>query len=352
MVHNKTKKSPFKFFLIIIIVIMVITVIVDLLSNEQALSIPGNVGILDLSSCQNYLAALTKDNQVYLWDWKALSGDPDKRGICVYPAVILDPERIMYYDSDTNNALMVKHLATDDNLAEFPLSSDCRLIHIGATRDRNILAVLLKHISKNNDDLSNVYQLATIHPETNRYRTIVNIGSEAMDYQLYFCTISDNGEWGIMLGSRQGQGVITVIDVAQRKIAREINIPGVKLFDHADFEPAGAWFFAGGNNMVLYQIQTDTGQIISHIPVDDNFVGAASRTAFRDIAVSPDGKMVAALTTTYKGGVWDCVSGENLSKSIFLKKVAATVAFSPDSRLLATGPLQDGGQISIIRLPK
>ena len=345
-------KSPFKFFLVIIIIIMFLTVIVDLSSNEKNLNIPGNAGILDLSTCDNYLVALTKDNHVHLWDWMELPDAPDKSGAASTPAVVLDSEQIVQYEPDAYNALVIKKIDTNNKVAEYPLSPDYRLIHISAARDHSILAALLAHTSNTNDDASNVYQLVTIRPVTEQYRSIINIGSDTSDYRLKQCTISDDGRWGIVLGARQDQGVIIVIDILQKHIVQEIVIPETTVIDHAVFKPEGNWFFAGGDDLVLYKIQTDTGEIIRRIPVDENITGAASQTAFRDIAVSPDGKMVAAITTTYKGGVWDCTSGANIIKSIFKKEVATTICFSPDSRLLAIGPLQDGGHISIIRLQK
>jgi len=345
-------KSPFKFFLVIIIIIMFLTVIVDLSSNEKNLNIPGNAGILDLSTCDNYLVALTNDNRVHLWDWQVLSGEPVKSGAASTPAVVLDSEQIVQYEPDAYNALVIKKIDTNNKVVEYPLNPDYRLIHISAARDRSILAALLAHTSNTNDDASNVYQLVTIRPATEQYRSIINIGSDTSDYRLKQCTISDDGRWGVVLGARQDQGVIIVIDILQKHIVREIEPPGVKLFDHAVFEPAGNWFFAGGDDLVLYKIQTDSGKIISSFPVDDEILSTSSQTAFRDIVVSPDGKKVAAITTTYKGGVWDCATGKNIIKSIFLEKIAATVAFSPDSSLLAIGPLQAGGQISIIRLQK
>ena len=350
--YNQSKKSPFKFFLVIIIIIMLITVLVDISSNEQQLNIPGNAGILHLSTCQNYLVAFTKDNHVHLWDWNDLPGDPLQSSVSAYPAVVLDSDKILIYEPKDHNSLVIRKNATHDTVTEFPLSSSYHLTHIAATRNRSMLAVLLENTSNKGDNASNVYQLVTIHPVTEQYQPIINIGGETAGYQLNQCAVSDDRKWVIILGARQDEGVIIVIDISQKKIVREIDIPGVKIFDHAAFEPEGAWFFAGGDDLVLYQIQTDSGQILSRIPTDEEKETIVSTIAFFDIDVSPDGKAVAAITTTRKGGVWDCASGKKFIKSIAGSKISSTVAFSPDSRLLAVGPLQAGGQISIFRLPE
>ncbi len=354
MSYKPKNKSPFIFFLIIIIIIMIITVVVDLAKNEQLLNIPGNAGILDLSTCQNYLAALTKDNHVYLWDWNVLPGDPVKNGVTSRRAmaIVIGLDRIVQYKPEPYNTLTIQNIDTDDKKVDFPLGFRYRLNHIAATQDRSILTALLSRTSKSDGNETTVYQLVTIDPQKEQYHSIINIGTDSADYQLNHCAISDDGKWGIILGAKDNQGVIILINVSQKQIVRETVYSEVKLFSRAAFAPKGNnWFFAGGDNMILYKIQTDTGQEL-RIPLIENYSPTASKTPFYDIAVSPDGKIVAAITTKGNSGVWDCTTGEKLIKSLSHIKISSTVAFSPDSRFLAVGRLQNGGNISIIPLPE
>ncbi|KPK78112.1 MAG: hypothetical protein AMJ79_00900 [Phycisphaerae bacterium SM23_30] len=330
---------------------MVLMVIVEQSSNRMIeVPLPKGVGVLDLSTCGNLLAAIFKDRKILLWNWDDLSIDPQRGMTPTLEAVVLDAERVAAHRRTGQNSLVVSHLRDQHIIREIPLGPDNNLKHLAANRDRSVLAVLLGGSSIIGPSRT-IYQLTKIDPDEVQADLIVTIDKDVDDFQLHHGAISDDGRWAALLGEQDKEGLVMVVDMAAKKIKWEITIPGPQQLYKAAFGPDGSWFFAGDDNLILYKIQTDDGRVLKRIVADEDIVRIIGDVKFYDLAVSPDGKMVAALTNTRKGGVWDCGSGQNIVKSIRTSEIASNVAFSPDGRWLAISDLHPSGKISIIRLP-
>ncbi len=348
---KQKKRSPFKFFFAVMAVIIALAVITELSSRRvKQLSSPLNAEVLNLSTCGNYLAAIFNDSQMYLWNWDDLALDPQKFMVPSMPAVVLSADRIATCGTAGGNSLVVSRLGDRQKIREIPLGFNNNLIHVTANRDRSTLAVLLAPTTNNESSHTN-YQLLTINPDTEQSNLIITLDKETTGSQLNHCTISDDSKQVVLLGGRYNEGLIIMVDIMEKKTRWEKTIPELKQFDKAAFAPDGKWFFAGGDDLVLYKIQTNSGEDLRRITAGEKIDRAVSTATFFDLSVSGNGKMVAAVTTNRKGGVWECKRGHKIVESIGGSKAASNVAFSPDSRLLAISAMQTGGEITIIKLP-
>ncbi|MFC1783135.1 hypothetical protein ACFL02_06075, partial [Planctomycetota bacterium] len=348
--------SPFKFFFAVMVVIMVLMIIAERRRSKRLkqIYIPVNAGVLDLSTCGDYLGAICQGNKIYLWSWEDLSIDPLEGITPSLPAVVLDSNRVISGGTGAVNSVKVSHLRDQRIIREIPLGFSSELISIAVNRERSVLTVLWRG-SSIKEPSQKIYQLTRIDPDEGQADPIITIDKDAGDFQLLHVAISDDGRWAALLGGQDKEGLIILVDMSAKKIKWEKTIPGPQQFDKGDFGPKGSWFFAGGEvamgeDLVLYKIQTDSGGILKQIIADKDIVRIVNTTTFYDLAVSGDGRRVAAITSTRKGGVWDCESGEKIIKGIASAKIASNVAFGPNSCLLAISGLQTGGKIQIIRL--
>ena len=199
---------------------MALAIIAELSSKRlKKLYGPNNIGVLDLSTCGNYLAALFNDNQIYLWNWDDLAHDPQEGVVPSLPAVVLSADRIATCGTAGGNSLVVSRLGDQQEIRKIPLGFDTNLIHIAASRDRSTLAVLLAPATNNEPSRTN-YQLLTINPDLGQSHLIITIPKEeAPGRQLNHCAISDDGQRAVLLGGRDNKGLIILVDIMEKKIS-------------------------------------------------------------------------------------------------------------------------------------
>jgi WD40 repeat protein len=100
------------------------------------------------------------------------------------------------------------------------------------------------------------------------------------------------------------------------------------------FTPDGRHVWAAGGSARMAQCwETSTGRPVGH-PAE-----AGAAWLYSDFTLSPDGRLLATRLFTPQNHiqVWDTTTGLPVGKSLGHPNLALVMAFSPDSRLLATG---------------
>jgi hypothetical protein len=70
---QKQKSSPIVVFIIALAIIFIVIIVSNRRSSVIAqLIMPLNNGIANLSTCGNFLSAVTNDDKFYVWDWTNL----------------------------------------------------------------------------------------------------------------------------------------------------------------------------------------------------------------------------------------------------------------------------------------
>jgi WD40 repeat protein len=98
-------------------------------------------------------------------------------------------------------------------------------------------------------------------------------------------------------------------------------------------------------------IKTGSGELIDRlVPIEEN-KSTYSAQAIQTVTASNDGSLVAAIvfSNIY---VWDTKTHNKLFTAESWHKVISSMAFSTDSRFLATSDMRQGGKIRILRMPR
>ena len=128
-------------------------------------------------------------------------------------------------------------------------------------------------------------------------------------------------------------------------------MPDFKKIFRAAFSADGKFIYARGTDSTLLVLKADSGEEMHRLlPVKEN------KSTYRimpvqAVEVSHDGSFVAAavVSTVY---IWDTKTVKILGSLGSGQKILSSTAISPDSKLLATSNMRQGGKIIIQRIPR
>ena len=141
------------------------------------LTIPGKTGILNISTRGYFLTAVTKENQIYVWNWDDLSGNPIKGAALFDSALVLDDQRVVAYPLKNPDSLVVYRLTDQGEIHKIPFGTDNNLLHLAANRDGSFLAALLAY-TPTPQSAPTYYQLQRINPDTGQSHLIITIDNK------------------------------------------------------------------------------------------------------------------------------------------------------------------------------
>jgi WD40 repeat protein len=343
------KKSPIVFFFAAFLAI----VIVMFIANRESVLVekvrfPFNNGVAKLSTYRNFLVAVCLDNKIYVWDWNDLSSKPQVSSVQSNQAALLKSDMVVSLQQRNPKALVVTNLKDDKKYREVPIASNGGRAYLGVSRDRTTVALLL--VGNANDGGEASYVLSIVDPDTGRVNRVVRLTKEAAEGQVRNLAVSDDGAFVVLFGEKNGSGWMLLADVKQKRVVWEKEVPELRLFFSAVFSTDSRVIYIRGSDSTLCKVETASGRILERLlPLKENKSTLKSQHA-QTVAISPDGRFVAAtvFATAY---VWYCETGEEIFSQRPVHKLVGSLAFSPDSRFLATSDMRQGGAIGIWRIP-
>ncbi len=345
---KKNKRTTF-FFIAAFAAIFIIMFISNVKSSlKKELQFPLNNGVAKLSTYKNSLVAVCLDKQVYIWDWDNLSQKPQSITAESSQALLVEPDLIISIKQSSPKTVIARGFGANKDYKEIQIDSQATQTHLGANRDRTMIVVALE---KDNvtDNLKTDYELLQIDLETRINRRILKINEQAPS-SLSNVAVSDDGRFVVFTGEKNKHSWMVLVDTEYSKVKWEKEPPGLEKFHSGAFTPDGKYVYARGSDSLLYKIDTSSGTIadtITPIKTNKNTIGQSS---VQDVEVSPNGRLVAAFVFD-ELWVWDCQTGNKLLHKTPGHKIESGLAFSPDSRFLATSDLRQGGTIKIWKMP-
>jgi WD40 repeat protein len=344
------KKSPILLFFSAFVLIVILMFVVNqrsVLVDEMRL--PFNQGMRELSTYGNFLMAVSSDNKIFIWDWDDLSKKANTGFVESEQAVMLGTDIVASLRLAGSKALVLKDIKGDETHKEITVGSGSESkAYLCASSSRDVLAVILA--GEENGTTGSSYQFLTIDLDAGRALKILDVTGQEGGLQLADFAVSDDGKFVVGVGSKGQEAFMLLADLKQNKVIWERMLQEEERLTSVIFSRDGEAIYAGCDNNV-YKIQTDSGALLSRIQVTEKVETAHKPIPIQYIAVSPDGKLVAA-TLFQRLYIFECGTGRCIFKKSSGHKLAGALAFAPDSRFVATCDLRQGGTVKIWKVPQ
>ncbi len=342
--------SPILFFVAALAIIATVTLVANLRSPvAEELHFRLNNGVANLSTCDDRLMAVCNDSKIYLWDWWSLSKSPQAAQADCDQAVLLAGDVLLSVARGNPKAVVLTGLDDSKKHREIDLRPGNSRAVLAVSRNRNLAAIVLSRTDPT-EPPTQLYEVLGVDAEGQTTDTIVSIDAPQRS-RVKKATMSDDGAFIAMAGYHDKHGWLVVIDYRQGRLVWNKELSDMPEMQSCAFSVDGRILYARGSDSTLLKIDTESGQILARLlPVKENR-STLRVQAVQTTTTSPDGRFVAA-TIGNCVYVWDCRNDKLVCSGGSGHKVISGIAFSPDSRYIATSDMRQGGTIKIWRVPK
>jgi outer membrane protein assembly factor BamB len=346
---NNKKKSPvFLFFAGFVLVIIMMFIANQSKDVGVALEMPFNEGIRSLSSYNNKLMAVASDGKTFLWDWDKLDKKPETGSVASEQAFLLDSDVVISLKQKRSTSLVVSNLQGDKINKEILLDSKGGRGFLIVNRNRSTLAAVIAKTSDSEDRVD--YQFLNIDLERKKASKIADITDKVRETQLVDFAVSDDGGFIAGVGKKDHRARLVLVDIEQRRTLWDKTYDNPDRFGSVIFSFDSKTIFAGGGDGAVYWFRVSDGKLLDQF----RFKGKAriphETISIRHMTISPDSSLLA-YTYGFKIYIFDCKTKREIHSQSPGQKLPGPLAFSPDSSLIATSDLRQGGKINIWPIP-
>jgi len=351
---SKKKKSPAVLFLAALFAILVVMFVAHYRSMlEQEMQAPTD-GIERLYTAVGSLIAVSKTNEVWVWDWANLADKPLIRSVRASSVLWLPGDRLILASFDSLGTIVVSDFinGTDNKQLVFGDSWQCE--HLGIDGGGRFVALALaeKHSQGRGPGNSTNFQLEMLSPGLDKLNSVLTIDKKDDPLILYELDVSDDGAFIAAVGQIKNFAWIGLVNVSEKRMVWEKEVEESTDFTDVAFSPNGQVIYAGGEGKYLYGFEASSGEITSRLLMDEEQLMASFNEQRVTCAeVSPDGSVVAAgVNLGNKVYFWDTRTGKRLGVMGGCRGLN-NLAFAPDSSTFVVAGRNYGGSLKVRRVP-
>jgi WD40 repeat protein len=282
------------------------------------------------------LSVVSKDNHIYTWQWKELAAWP----IVAKPqAAAISPiagDKIVYDVSAGVGKLIVTDLKADKELAtlSLPYGAECKKIKTSSNGKFGVVSMLF-----NEGIQKGWFKLAVFDSELKNLSFVFQKDTSAEKFLINDFDVTDDNSFIAGAGEKDKAWVF-VTDKKKENILWERTFPEYGRFTSVKFSPDGKMLFAAEKVRYIIALDSATGNTIRVYEMPIYNTPAHQKQNISCIAISPDGKILAADTEpACDVWYWDLNTGKKITSFQASEFTVSDIAFSPDSKYLATGCL-------------
>ncbi|MBU1259555.1 MAG: hypothetical protein KJ757_00485 [Planctomycetes bacterium] len=294
------------------------------------------------------LFVISKENNIYTWQWKDLSIWPVAAKPQARVAVPIADDKIIYNPSTNLERLIVTNLKADKELTSLslPYGAECKTIKTSQNGKFGIVSVNFKEGTQKGR-----FKLGLFDSEFKELSFVFQKDTSIDESVLYDFTVTNDGSF--LAGAGGGNHAwLFVSDVKNETILWGKEFDKYSRFTRAGFSPDGKLLFIAEKIRHILAFDAATGQLLRTFVMDEYQTPANQKQNISCIVVSPNGKILAA--DTEPAGVvwfWDISTGQKIGQIPASNLTVSDIAFSPDSKYLATGCLVSP-EIKIWKVPQ
>jgi WD40 repeat protein len=311
------------------------------------LQFPLNNGVANLLTHENYLAAACHDEKLYVWDWQDLASRPKTANIQSDHAVLLDSGRIVSVKRTNASDVVVTDLNDGRVYKKIPIAAEGKRVQLAGNRSGSTVMIMLEEADNAG---KNAPRVMLVDCNIGSLRPIAEL-TEAKEGRLTGMAVSDDSGLVALAGEKTGQGLVVLVNVEQKRVVWTKEIPDLQKIKSSLFSTDGKVIYLRGTDNTVQILDVGTGKVLKRLLTTPEIASTAREQATQTLAVSADGRFMAACIGA-SVFVWNCTTEKMILRISTDHKLVSGLAFSPDSRFLATSDTRQGGVIKIWRIPK
>jgi WD40 repeat protein len=294
------------------------------------------------------LFVISKNNQVFTWQWNDLKIWP----VAAKPsAAVITPyanDKIIYNPSNNSAKLILTNLKADTELGglSLPYGAECKAIKTSQNGKFGIVSVSFKEGTQ-----KGLLKLGVFNENSKDPSFVFQKDTNAENFAIYDFAITNNGN--LLAGAgEKGNAWVFVSNVNSQSILWEKTFDEHSKFTCAEFSPDGKLLFIAEKVRHILIFDAATGELVKEFVMDEYQTPSNQKQNISCIDISPDRKILAVDTEPARTvWFWDIASGNKIGKIYASDLTVSGIAFSPDSKFLATGCLVTP-EIKIWKVPQ
>jgi len=294
------------------------------------------------------LFVISKDNQIFTWQWSDLSVWPTVAKPQATMIMPIADDKIIYNPSTGSGKLIMTNLKADKEISSLPMpyGAECKTIKASQNGKFGIVSMLFKEgVQKG------WFKTAVFDADLEKLSFVFQKDTNAEKFAFYDFAITNDGN--LLAGAgEKGKAWVFVSDVNSQSILWEKTFDKHSKFTYAEFSPDGKLLFVAEKIRHILVFDTAAGKLVKEFVMDEYQTPSNQKQNISSIKVSPDGKILAADTEPAKAvWFWDIGAGKKIASFSTGAATISSIAFSPDSKYLATGFLVTP-EIKIWKVPQ
>ena len=337
--QDRKRKSPVALFFLAFAAIAILMFIANYRSVlVHELPSPKG-GAEKLSTYGEQLIAISLNNEIYSWVWDNLSERPQISTVKAQKAIAMSSDRLLLIPSAENDLLILSNLKGDKELGRLSLGGDkkCKFLQTSLNGKFAVAALAPAPVFRQEDaggDSDKQIQLVIIDPNLTSVRPVATKTIE-QGLQLNDIGISNDGNLIAAVGGGD-KGWLFVAGANDKQLLWEHYVEDCKELNKVVFSPDGKVVYASESGRRVYIFDITAEKLVKRLEMDKYKTPPNNPQTISCIAVSPDGRLLAAASSpASKVWIWDVKSGEKIAIIGTGQFSTCCIAFSPDSSFLA-----------------
>lgn len=346
------KKTPILLFVGIFIVIIAMMFVANSKTELLYELKPPRGGVENLYSKGNSLIAVSRTNNISIWNWNDLEARPFETSIQADKSTILSEDTIAWIPLAKPDTIVLTDIKTKKEKHKLRLPYNQKCQQLSASSNGKYVAMALIDKKDDSEKPANI-RLEMIPQDFSQLKHILTIQNHNDKVSMRSIAIADNGQFIAIAGKKNDDGWITLIDIASKKQLWQLGSELSPELTELAFSPDSDTIYTAGVGMTVYAIEIETGQILHTFQMDDYKIQENKRRIVTCITIDHSGHLIAAGTEpVHQFYVWDIQTDKKvgLFQSHTGNSILSDIAFSSDLKTVAMSNLVSIHDIQIWEL--